>query len=67
MNGTANGVPSEPLRTSRGLNGSGNKPENWIPIREEVLWKPARKLRLISIGAGFSGNWHKELIKMVIL
>ena len=30
--------------------------ENWIPIREEVLWKPTRKVRVVSIGAGFSGK-----------
>ncbi|PGH04287.1 hypothetical protein AJ79_07134 [Helicocarpus griseus UAMH5409] len=30
-------------------------PTNRIPIREEVLGKPSRKIRVISIGAGFSG------------
>ncbi|KAK2807578.1 hypothetical protein FQN51_000011 [Onygenales sp. PD_10] len=34
---------------------SDANPHNWIPIREEVLLKPSRKIRVISIGAGFSG------------
>lgn len=29
---------------------------NWIPIREEVLWKPFERLRIVTIGAGFSGK-----------
>lgn len=32
------------------------RPRTWIPVREEVLWKPTRKIRVISIGAGFSGK-----------
>lgn len=31
-------------------------PKNWIPIREEVLWEPSRRVKVISIGAGFSGK-----------
>ncbi|KAK4942831.1 hypothetical protein LTR66_014662 [Elasticomyces elasticus] len=31
------------------------KPKNWIPIAEHVLWKPTKKVKLISIGCGFSG------------
>ncbi|KAH8810645.1 hypothetical protein F5884DRAFT_779950 [Xylogone sp. PMI_703] len=36
-------------------NGHGKKSANWIPIREAPLWKPFRKLKVITIGAGFSG------------
>lgn len=32
------------------------KPKNWIPIAEHVLWKPTKKVKLISIGCGFSGT-----------
>lgn len=38
-----------------------SSPENWIPIREEVLYKPARKIKIISIGAGFSGQFIHTL------
>lgn len=31
-------------------------PVSWVPIREEPLWKPFRRLRVVSIGAGFSGK-----------
>ncbi|KAJ9646660.1 hypothetical protein H2204_000352 [Knufia peltigerae] len=36
-------------------NGVSAHPKNWIPIAEHVLGKPQRKLRVISIGCGFSG------------
>lgn len=32
------------------------RPHNWIPIAEHVLWKATRKIRIISIGCGFSGT-----------
>lgn len=32
------------------------RPHNWIPIAEHVLWKATRKIRVISIGCGFSGT-----------
>lgn len=28
---------------------------NWIPIFEEILYTPPRKIRIICVGAGFSG------------
>jgi hypothetical protein len=31
------------------------KPDSWIPIEEHVLGKPQRKVKIISIGCGFSG------------
>jgi hypothetical protein len=31
------------------------KPDSWIPIEEHVLGKPRRKVKIISIGCGFSG------------
>ena len=31
------------------------KPNSWIPIEEHVLGKPQRKVKVISIGCGFSG------------
>jgi hypothetical protein len=31
------------------------KPDSWIPIAEHVLGKPQRKVKVISIGCGFSG------------
>ncbi|KIX97106.1 uncharacterized protein Z520_07220 [Fonsecaea multimorphosa CBS 102226] len=31
------------------------RPPYWIPIYEEVAWTPTQRLRVISIGAGFSG------------
>lgn len=33
-----------------------SKPANWVDVRDEVLWKPHRRLRVITIGAGFSGK-----------
>lgn len=32
------------------------RPANWVDVRDEVLWKPHQRLRLITIGAGFSGK-----------
>lgn len=31
------------------------KPDSWIPVEEHVLGKPQRKVKVISIGCGFSG------------
>ena len=31
------------------------KPANWVDVRDEFLGKPHRRLRVITIGAGFSG------------
>ncbi|KAI9810465.1 MAG: hypothetical protein M1827_006241 [Pycnora praestabilis] len=45
-NGAADGI----------ANGGGSgKPDNWIPVREEVMNEPCRKMRVVTIGAGFSG------------
>lgn len=41
-----------------------HKEDNWIPIREEVLWKPTRKLRVVSIGAGFSGKKREDFVRV---
>lgn len=48
----------ESLKNGHLCNGTDpvHREDNWIPIREEVLWKPTRKLRVVSIGAGFSGK-----------
>lgn len=46
----ANGK-AEPIMTN-----GHTKPSKWIPIREEVVYKPTRRLRVVSIGAGFSGK-----------
>lgn len=32
------------------------RPDSWIPIEEHVLHKPQRKVKMISIGCGFSGR-----------
>lgn len=32
------------------------KPANWVDIRDEFLGKPHRRLKVITIGAGFSGR-----------
>lgn len=29
--------------------------KDWIPMEEHVLWKPKQKVKVISIGCGFSG------------
>jgi hypothetical protein len=31
------------------------KPDSWIPVEEHVLGKPRRKVKVLSIGCGFSG------------
>ncbi|KAK7208013.1 hypothetical protein BZA70DRAFT_272723 [Myxozyma melibiosi] len=36
-------------------NGDTGKPENWVPVFEEILYTPQRKLRIVCAGAGFSG------------
>ncbi len=36
-------------------NGFQETPDNWVPVRDKVLFKPHRRLKVISIGAGFSG------------
>jgi hypothetical protein len=43
-NGTPDGAHPPPF-----------KPDSWIPIEEHVLGKPQRKVKIISIGCGFSG------------
>jgi len=43
--------------TNGSTNGTATgKPHNWIPISEHVLWKPMWKVKIISIGCGFSGS-----------
>lgn len=39
-----------------GTHGPIDVPDNWIPVENTVLWEPFQKLRIISIGAGFSGQ-----------
>ncbi|KAI9874579.1 MAG: hypothetical protein M1830_009589, partial [Pleopsidium flavum] len=52
---SANPIPEE-AHTNGSTNGTTTeKPHNWIPIAEHVLWKPTRKVKVISIGCGFSG------------
>lgn len=57
-----NGFDTGPPNGVNGLDRHGTtltngdaKPDTWIPIEEHVLWKPTRKVKAISIGAGFSG------------
>jgi hypothetical protein len=60
-NGVSNGV------TNGVSNGNGahsdaqveGKPKNWIPIAEHVLHAPVRKVKMISIGCGFSGMFER--------
>lgn len=40
--------------TPAGRVANGERPSNWIPIHEEPAFTP-RKLRIICVGAGFSG------------
>ena len=53
--GTPNGV------TNGVTNGTAHrptyKPDSWIPVGEHVLGKPQRKVKVISIGCGFSGTY----------
>lgn len=55
----ANGVDTGESRVVNGH--SSGKPKNWIPIAEHVLWKPQRKVKMISIGCGFSGKLQARL------
>ena len=50
-NGATNGV------TNGISHRAAFKPDSWIPVREDVLGKPERKVKVISIGCGFSGTW----------
>lgn len=52
-NGMINGAPQG---VTNGIHYSPPlKPDSWIPIAEHVLGKPQRKVKVISIGCGFSG------------
>jgi hypothetical protein len=48
-NGATNGV------TNGTTHRPSYKPDSWIPVEEHVLGKPRRKVKVISIGCGFSG------------
>lgn len=54
-NGHTDGMANGRSAEANGIDAEG-KPHNWIPIAEHVLWKPTRKVRMISIGCGFSGT-----------
>jgi hypothetical protein len=55
--GVDTGEPSGRSHSNGIQNGDAvGKPKNWIPIAEHVLWKPQRKVKIISIGCGFSGK-----------
>jgi NAD(P)-binding Rossmann-like domain len=46
-----------PSLESFGVSSSGDgpsKPANWVPLAEQALFTP-RKIRLVCVGAGFSG------------
>lgn len=47
-------VDSTPI--NRVVNHEQQKPANWVDIRDEFLAKPHRRLKVITIGAGFSGR-----------
>jgi hypothetical protein len=48
-----NGVQTDPVLNA-GYDAARPKPSNWIPVHEEPLYAK-RKIRVITIGAGFSG------------
>ena len=58
----ADGDPHNPkavtttVKEANGSNEAHEKVKNWIPIAEHVLWEPQRKVKVISIGCGFSGK-----------
>ena len=58
QDGDTNGLKPTPLQWVHNQFGSAGddkpKPANWIPVHEEPLYTP-RKIRIIIIGAGFSG------------
>lgn len=41
---------------NRVVNHELHGPANWVDIRDEFLGKPHRRLKVITIGAGFSGR-----------
>lgn len=54
----SNGVSATPAV----LVANGERPLNWVPIKEEPAFTP-RKLRIICVGAGFSGLTLAHKIK----
>ena len=57
-NGHMNG--SSDIETNGIVNGTSQRyqyrPDSWIPIEEHCLAKPVGKIKIISIGCGFSGR-----------
>lgn len=47
------------------------KPDSWIPVEEHVLGKPQVKVKVISIGCGFSGlylnNARRERADLAVM
>ena len=54
--GTTNSTGLAPANLRR-----APRPDSWIPVEEHVLHKPQRKVKMISIGCGFSGMYNRVL------
>jgi hypothetical protein len=52
-NGASNGACND--NGAHGDTQVVGRAKNWIPIAEHVLYAPQRKVKMISIGCGFSG------------
>jgi hypothetical protein len=53
----ANGVNgADYTNREHAVNKEQQRPENWVDVRDEFLGKPHRRLRVVTIGAGFSGK-----------
>ncbi|KAK5091958.1 hypothetical protein BJ546DRAFT_120839 [Cryomyces antarcticus] len=48
-------LPNNPSRATR--------PSNWVPILEQAVYTPTRKLRMVVVGAGYSGLMMAHKIK----
>jgi hypothetical protein len=46
LHSTLENLQTEPDKSS---------PQKWVPLKEEPAFTPAKKLRIVCIGAGFSG------------
>jgi hypothetical protein len=62
VDAAANSARSHSIANSATNGGTHNsprrppfKPDSWIPVEEHALGKPQRKVKVISIGCGFSG------------
>jgi hypothetical protein len=56
VNGVDSGHSNNTKAVAATVNGTSKDARNWIPIAEHVLLEPQRKVKIISIGCGFSGQ-----------